>query len=210
MNISDILINNSRRYISPERTEKGSCSHTNGSIAIIGGYRVGLFPSHLVDFRERIRINGEMIPERICSKLCLRIRSFFEPLHPSFSSLTPPQWHSVIFANQKVDVAGGSKLAWADGWTVPISSSPTSSLPTRLRSYAISGRYITKIAKEKAGIIKEGVPVVIEAGKRSREARVHNKGEKKVNAPVIYASIAPHTTAWTGFPYSQSQEVENG
>ena len=64
---------------------KGSCSHTLASILQQAGYRVGLFTSpHLIDFRERIRVNGEMIPEQYVVDFVAKHRSFFEPLHPSF------------------------------------------------------------------------------------------------------------------------------
>ena len=69
------------------------------------GYRVGLYTSpHLVDFRERIRINGEMMPEDICCRLCRKTPDFFEPLHPSFFELTTAMAFR-YFADEKVDVA---------------------------------------------------------------------------------------------------------
>lgn len=99
-----ILINNSRRYISPE-PGKGSCSHTIAAVLQCAGYRVGLFTSpHLIDFRERIRINGEMIPEEYVVNFVEEHRSFFEPLHPSFFELTTAMAFR-YFADQKVDVA---------------------------------------------------------------------------------------------------------
>ena len=68
---------------------KGSCSHTIAAVLQCAGYRVGLFTSpHLIDFRERIRINGEMIPEEYVVNFVEEHRSFFEPLHPSFFELT--------------------------------------------------------------------------------------------------------------------------
>ena len=67
---------------------KGSCSHTIAAVLQSAGYRVGLFTSpHLVDFRERIRINGEMMPEEYVVNFVEEHRSFFEPLHPSFFEL---------------------------------------------------------------------------------------------------------------------------
>ena len=64
---------------------KGSCSHTIAAILQAQGYKVGLYTSpHLVDFRERIRINGECIPEQYVVDFVEEERSFFEPLHPSF------------------------------------------------------------------------------------------------------------------------------
>ena len=68
---------------------KGSCSHTLAAILQEAGYRVGLYTSpHLVDFRERIRINGEMMPEEYVINFVEKHRAFFEPLHPSFFELT--------------------------------------------------------------------------------------------------------------------------
>ena len=68
---------------------KGSCSHTIAAVLQAAGYKVGLFTSpHLIDFRERIRINGEMIPEDYVVSFVEEHRSFFEPLHPSFFELT--------------------------------------------------------------------------------------------------------------------------
>lgn len=68
---------------------KGSCSHTLAAILQEAGYRVGLYTSpHLVDFRERIRINGQPIPEEYVIRFVAQERGFFEPLHPSFFELT--------------------------------------------------------------------------------------------------------------------------
>ena len=68
---------------------KGSCSHTLAAILQSAGYRVGLYTSpHLVDFRERIRINGNCISERYVVDFVEQERAFFEPLHPSFFELT--------------------------------------------------------------------------------------------------------------------------
>ena len=84
---------------------KGSCSHTIAAVLQCAGYRVGLFTSpHLIDFRERIRINGEMIPEEYVVNFVEEHRSFFEPLHPSFFELTTAMAFR-YFADQKVDVA---------------------------------------------------------------------------------------------------------
>lgn len=84
---------------------KGSCSHTIAAILQEAGYRVGLYTSpHLVDFRERIRINGRPIPEEYVVHFVEKERSFFEPLHPSFFELTTAMAFC-YFADEKVDVA---------------------------------------------------------------------------------------------------------
>jgi len=68
---------------------KGSCSHTLAAILQEAGYRTGLYTSpHLLDFRERIRINGQSISKEYVVEFVEKHRAFFEPLHPSFFELT--------------------------------------------------------------------------------------------------------------------------
>ena len=70
---------------------KGSSSHTLAAILQSQDYKVGLFTSpHLVDFRERIRVNGEMVSEEYVIDFVENNRKFFEPLHPSFFELSYP------------------------------------------------------------------------------------------------------------------------
>lgn len=102
---------------------KGSCSHTLAAILQEAGYRVGLYTSpHLVDFRERIRINGEMMPETYVVDFVEKHRSFFEPLHPSFFELTTAMAFR-YFADEKVDVAL-IEVGLGDVSIVPTSSPP--------------------------------------------------------------------------------------
>ena len=73
---------------------KGSCSHTLAAILQSAGYKVGLYTSpHLVDFRERIRVNGKMIGKQKVIDFVKNERSFFEPLHPSFFELATVGHH---------------------------------------------------------------------------------------------------------------------
>ena len=84
---------------------KGSCSHTIAAILQAAGYKVGLYTSpHLVDFRERIRVNGQPISEQRVVDFVAKERSFFEPLHPSFFELTTALAF-LYFKEQHVDVA---------------------------------------------------------------------------------------------------------
>ena len=141
---------------------KGSCSHTLAAILQEAGYRVGLYTSpHLVDFRERIRINGSPIPEEYVVHFVEKERDFFEPLHPSFFELTTAMAFR-YFADEKVDVAiievglGGrldcTNIIHPDLCIITnISFDHTQFL----------GDTLAKIAGEKAGIIKPGIPVVI-------------------------------------------------
>lgn len=167
---------------------KGSCSHTIAAVLQSAGYRVGLFTSpHLLDFRERIRINGEMVPEEYVVDFVEKHRSFFEPLHPSFFELTTAMAFR-YFADQKVDVAVvevgmGGRL----DCTNIIQPDLCVITNIGLDHTQYLGDTMTKIAREKAGIIKEGVPVVIGRGK-GPVRRVFNAQAKKMNAPIRYAT----------------------
>ena len=99
---------------------KGSCSHTLAAILQTAGYKVGLYTSpHLTDFRERIRVNGKMIPECEVVSFVEDERSFFEPLHPSFFELTTALAFK-YFAKAEVDVAV-IEVGMEDAWTAPTS-----------------------------------------------------------------------------------------
>ena len=81
---------------------KGSTSHTLASILQAAGYRVGLYTSpHLIDFRERIRVNGRPIEEQFVIDFVEREKHFFEPLHPSFFELATAM-ALLYFAQKKV------------------------------------------------------------------------------------------------------------
>lgn len=141
---------------------KGSCSHSIASVLQEAGYKVGLFTSpHLVDFRERIRVNGKMIPEEYVMRFIDEEKAFFEPLCPTFFELTTAmafKW----FAEQNIDVAVvevglGGRLDCTN------IIHPDLCIITNISfdHIALLGNTFSKIAYEKAGIIKPGVPVVI-------------------------------------------------
>ena len=141
---------------------KGSCSHTIAAILQSAGYKVGLYTSpHLVDFRERIRINGEMIPETYVIQFVEKHRHFFEPLHPSFFELTTAMAFN-YFAESEVDIAIievglGGRL---DSTNI---LSPLLSVITNIGidHTEFLGDTLQQIATEKAGIIKKHVPCVV-------------------------------------------------
>ncbi len=141
---------------------KGSVSHLLAAILQQSGYKVGLYTSpHLVDFRERIRVNGQKIPEEYVVDFVERNRSFFEPLHPSFFELTSSMAFD-YFRAEKVDyavieVGMGGRLDSTNIIT-PILSVITN---ISLDHTQFLGDTVEKIAREKAGIIKKDVPVVI-------------------------------------------------
>ncbi len=166
---------------------KGSCSHTLAAILQSQGYKVGLYTSpHLVDFRERIRVNGECVPEQYVIDFVEENRAFFEPLHPSFFELTTAMALK-YFAEQKVDYAVievglGGRLDCTNIIT------PILSIITNISfdHTQFLGNTLAEIAGEKAGIIKPGVPVVI--GEYLPETRpVFENKAKEEKAPILFA-----------------------
>ena len=166
---------------------KGSCSHTLAAILQEAGYRVGLYTSpHLMDFRERIRINGHPVPEQYVIDFVENERSFFEPLHPSFFELTTAMAFR-YFADERVDVAVievglGGRL---DCTNIIL---PDLCVITNISFDHVQflGNTLAKIAGEKAGIIKQGIPVVI--GETTPETKeVFLKKAEEVGAPIRFA-----------------------
>lgn len=166
---------------------KGSCSHTLAAILQSQGYKVGLYTSpHLVDFRERIRVNGECVPEQYVIDFVKENRTFFEPLHPSFFELTTAMALK-YFTEQEVDyaiieVGLGGRLDCTNIIT------PILSIITNISfdHTQFLGNTLAEIAGEKAGIIKPGVPVVI--GEYLPETRpVFENKAKAENAPMLFA-----------------------
>lgn len=141
---------------------KGSVSHFLASILQEAGYKVGLYTSpHLVDFRERIRINGEMIPQQEVVAFVQKHKSFFEPQGLSFFEMTVGLAFD-YFRNQQVDIAVievgmGGRLDSTNVIT-PLLSVITN---IGLDHTQFLGDTLEKIAAEKAGIIKPGIPVVV-------------------------------------------------
>ncbi len=171
---------------------KGSCSHTLAAILQEEGYKVGLYTSpHLVDFRERIRVNGECIPEQYVIDFVERERDFFEPLHPSFFELTTALAFK-YFAEQEIDIAVievglGGRLDCTNIIT-PILSVITNISKDHTQ---FLGNTLAEIAGEKAGIIKEGVPVIIgEDIPETRPVFLAKATEK--NAPIRFAQDKEH------------------
>ena len=166
---------------------KGSCSHTLAAILQSAGYRVGLYTSpHLVDFRERIRVNGVPVSEQYVVDFVERERSFFEPLHPSFFELTTAMAFR-YFADCHVDVAVvevglGGRLDCTN------LISPDLSVITNISfdHTQFLGHTLAAIAREKAGIIKPHTPVVV--GEVLPETRsVFEHQAEAMEAPLYFA-----------------------
>ena len=166
---------------------KGSCSHSLAAVLQAAGYRVGLYTSpHLVDFRERIRVNGTPIPEETVIRFVEDERAFFEPLHPSFFELTTALAFK-YFADEKVDVAIievglGGRLDCTNIIRPDLCVITNISLD----HVQFLGTTLAEIAAEKAGIIKSQTPVVI--GETTPETRpVFQAKANEMKAPIYWA-----------------------
>lgn len=170
---------------------KGSCSHTLAAILQAAGYRVGLYTSpHLVDFRERIRVNGTPVSEDFVIDFVAHHRSFFEPLHPSFFELTTALAF-LYFAEQQVDVA---VIEVGLGGRLDCTNiiSPDLSVITNisLDHTGLLGNTLGQIASEKAGIIKSHTPVII--GEYTADTYPVFLSEAEAHkAPISFAQDSP-------------------
>ena len=166
---------------------KGSTSHTLAAILQESGYKVGLYTSpHLVDFRERMKVNGKMASKEYVVDFVEKHKEFFEPLQPSFFELTTAMAFN-YFAEQGVDIAVievglGGRLDCTNIIT-PELCIITNISPDHTQ---FLGNTLAEIAGEKAGIIKPGVPAVI--GETVPETKeVFTAKAKEVGAPIMFA-----------------------
>lgn len=166
---------------------KGSCSHTLAAILQSAGYKTGLYTSpHLIDFRERIRINGIPVSKEFVTDFVEKHRDFFEPLHPSFFELTTAMaFH--YFAQEQVDVA---IIEVGLGGRLDCTNiiRPDLCVITNINFDHVQflGNTLAQIAREKAGIIKEGIPVVV--GETTPETKpVFATRAKEMCAPLVFA-----------------------
>ena len=170
---------------------KGSTSHMLASILQAQGYRVGLYTSpHLADFRERMRVNGEMIPQEKVVDFVERWRNASYDGNPSFFELTMMMafdW----FAAEKVDfavieVGMGGRLDSTNIIT-PISTVVTNISPDHMQ---FLGDTLEKIAAEKAGIFKPGIPALVGFADGSVRAVFEDKAVE-TGAPLKFACDNP-------------------
>ena len=165
---------------------KGSTSHMLASVLQSAGLKVGLYTSpHLKDFRERIKINGKMIPENVVVDFVGTYKIDFEKIQPSFFEMTVGLAFD-YFAKEKVDIAVievglGGRLDSTNVIT------PEVSVITNI-SYDhtnLLGNTLEKIASEKAGIIKPKIPVVI--------------GERQKGIDSVFIGIATKNSSEVSF-----------
>ena len=171
---------------------KGSVSHMLASVLQSAGYRVGLYTSpHLKDFRERIKINGKMIPQQAVVNFVQANKEVIEKIKPSFFEITVGMAFD-YFEQQQIDIAVvetglGGRL---DSTNV---IKPLLSIITNisLDHQALLGETIEKIAGEKAGIIKLKTPVVI--GETHAESRfVFSNAAIRQKASIVFADQVYH------------------
>lgn len=167
---------------------KGSTSHMLASILAAAGYKTGLYTSpHLVDFRERIRINGEMIPQENVIDFVNGHRELIESVQPSFFEVTVALAFD-YFAREQVDVAIievglGGRL---DSTNV---IQPELCVITNIGMdhTDLLGNTLAEIAGEKAGIIKKNVPVVL-SERDETIAHIFERKALEMGAPLRFAS----------------------
>jgi dihydrofolate synthase/folylpolyglutamate synthase len=172
---------------------KGSTSHMLASVFQEAGYKTGLYTSpHLKDFRERIKINGEMVPKQYVSDFVENHKPYFEKNQLSFFEMTIGLAFD-YFSNDKVDIAiievgMGGRL---DSTNIIF---PELSVITNigLDHTQFLGDTLEKVAAEKAGIIKEGIPVII--GETLPETKsVFEKIASERNAEITFAETMDAT-----------------
>lgn len=167
---------------------KGSSSHMIAAVLQKAGYKTGLYTSpHLVDFRERIKINGKLIPKDYIVDFVEKYKEPFEKIEPSFFEWTVALAFN-YFAAQEVDVAVievglGGRL---DSTNV---INPVVSLITNIGfdHMNLLGDTLEKIATEKAGIIKARKPVVV-SQYQPEIASVFSSKAKEGRSPIVFAS----------------------
>lgn len=167
---------------------KGSTCHTLAAILQSQGYRTGLYTSpHLIDFRERMRVDGEMISEQEVIDFVERYRNAGLGVSPSFFELTTIMAFD-FFARRNVDIAVietglGGRLDTTNIIT------PVLSVITNIsRDHMVQlGDTVAMIAREKAGIIKHAVPVVIGNGSGDGVRDVFIEKAREMEAPIVFA-----------------------
>jgi dihydrofolate synthase / folylpolyglutamate synthase len=166
---------------------KGSVSHMLAAILQTAGYKTGLYTSpHLHDFRERIKVNGEMIAEQYVIDFTKRVQPLIDEIEPSFFEITVAMAFE-YFTKVKVDIAVvevglGGRLDSTNIIT------PELSIITNIGwdHMNLLGDSLEKIASEKAGIIKKNIPVVV--GETLPETKpVFQQKANSMQAPLHFA-----------------------
>ncbi len=175
---------------------KGSTSHMLAAVMQSSGYKTGLYTSpHLKDFRERIRVDGEMINQDFVVSFVERIIPMIDKLEPSFFEITVAMAFQ-YFAEMETDVAIveaglGGRLD-STNIVTPLISVITN---IGMDHMNILGDTIEKIAAEKAGIIKKGIPVVI-GESNPLTANIFKTTAAALQAPISFADKTQYVAEW--------------
>lgn len=167
---------------------KGSTSHMLAAILQQAGYKTGLYTSpHLKDFRERIRINGEMVSESFVTTFIAEQKGLIEEIDPSFFEVTVAMAFD-YFAKEQVDIAVievglGGRLDSTNIITPEVSVITNISFDHT----NLLGNTLREIAGEKAGIIKQGIPVVV-GEKQEETEQVFIDKANSVSSSLVFAS----------------------
>ncbi len=167
---------------------KGSTAHMLASVLQESGYKTGLYTSpHLKDFTERIKINGKEVSKEFVLEFVNKIKPFIEEIRPSFFEITVAMAFD-YFARNKVDLAVvevglGGRLDSTNVITPIVSVITNISWDHK----ELLGNSLTEIAYEKAGIIKEGIPVVISERQQEVQEVFMNMSKQK-DAKIFFAS----------------------
>ena len=188
---------------------KGSVSHMLAAIFQTAGFKTGLYTSpHLRDFRERIRINGEMIPTQAIVDFVKKMQPEIEELNPSFFEITVAMAFD-FFARENVDIAIvevglGGRLDSTNIIT------PELSVITNISwdHMNVLGDTLEKIAYEKAGIIKQNIPVII--GESSSDTKkIFEETALSKAAPIVFADQVRYVSNWKYEKTYLSVEIAN-
>src|SRR6188768_4106232 len=175
---------------------KGSVSHMLAAILQTAGYKTGLYTSpHLKDFRERIKVKGNEISEKFIISFTEKIKPLIEEIEPSFFEITVAMAFD-YFAEQKVDIAV-VEVGLGGRFDSTNIITPELSVITNIGwdHMNILGDSLEKIAFEKAGIIKPGIPVVI--GETLPETRsIFEKIAAENHAPLRLAAEERNVAGW--------------
>jgi dihydrofolate synthase/folylpolyglutamate synthase len=169
---------------------KGSVAHMLASVLQEAGLRTGLYTSpHLRDFRERIRVNGEMIPEDEVIGFVEKHRDIINKTSPSFFELTVAMAF-YYFDQANVDIAVietglGGRLD-STNLIIPVLSEITNVGHDHM---ALLGDTLEKVASEKAGIIKKNIPVIIGESQKETDHIFRQKAEEKGSPAFVPTSI---------------------
>jgi len=168
---------------------KGSVSHLLAAALRNSKYKVGLYTSpHLFDFCERIRVNGKKISKRFVIEFIERQKSLIQSLNPSFFDITTALAFE-YFHHKKVDFAV-IEVGMGGNFDSTNIIDPILSIITNisLDHTQYLGKTLKKIAREKSGIIKANIPVVIgETGNNDEVSQVFIDKAKAINSPVFFA-----------------------